>query len=96
MLDLGDLDKIRVDVIRLTNKKRRKQGLDRLKGDNLLHKAAQGYADDMEIVGQYLGHVSADARDLGDRIDDVRYRWRAYQENVASGQPTAPTSLATT
>ena len=89
MLDLGDLDEIRDDVIRRTNKKRRKHGLDPFKADDLLHKAAQGHADDMDTVGRYLGHASADGRDPGDRIDDVGYQWRAYKENVASGQPTA-------
>ena len=87
--ELGDLDDIRDDVIRITNQKRRKRGLDPLTGDDLLHKAAQGHADEMDAMGRYLGHDSADGRDPGDRIDEVNYDWRTYRENVASGQKTA-------
>ena len=87
--ELGNLDDIRDDVIRLTNQKRLKRGLDPLTGDNLLHEAAQGHADEMDDLGRYLGHDSADGRDPGDRIDEVNYDWRAYRENVASGQRTA-------
>ena len=89
LLDLGSLDDIRDEVIRFTNKRRRKHGLDRLAGDTLLHQAAQGHADEMDAVGRYLGHDSADGRDPGDRIDETGYSWRAYRENVATGQPTA-------
>ena len=87
--ELGDLDDIRDDVIRITNQKRRKRGLDPLTGDDLLHKAAQGHADEMDAMGRYLGHDSTDGRDPGDRIDEVNYDWRVYRENVASGQRTA-------
>ena len=87
--ELGDLDDIRDDVIRITNQKRRKRGLDPLTGDDLLDKAAQGHADEMDAMGRYLGHDSADGRDPGDRIDEVNYDWRTYRENVASGQKTA-------
>ena len=87
--ELGDLDDIRDDVIRITNQKRRKRGLDPLTGDDLLHKAAQGHADEMDAMGRYLGHDSADGRDPGDRIDEVNYDWRTYRENVASGPKTA-------
>ena len=86
---LGDLDDIRDDVIRQTNKKRRKKGLDPLIGDSLLHEAAQGHADEMDAVGRYLGHDSADGRDAGDRINEVDYDWRTYRENAASGQMSA-------
>ena len=87
--NLGDLDDIRDDVIRITNKKRRKRGLDPLTGDSLLHEAAQGHADEMDSFGRYLGHDSADGRDPGDRMDEVDYEWRTYRENVASGQRSA-------
>ena len=89
LVDLGNLDDIRDEVVRLTNKRRRKHGLDRLTGDNLLHQAAQGHADEMDQVSRYLGHDSVDGRDPGDRIDETGYLWRSYRENVASGQLTA-------
>ena len=89
LVDLGKLDDIRDEVIRYTNRRRRKHGLARLNGDSLLHQAAQGHADEMDAVGRYLGHDSVDGRDPGDRIDETDYLWRAYRENVASGQHTA-------
>ena len=85
---LGTLNNIRRKVIRLTNQKRRNRGLDPLSGDNLLHQAAQGHADDMDAVGRYLKHDSSDGRSAADRIDEVNYDWRAIRENVAMGQRT--------
>ena len=61
---LGDLDDIRDDVIRFTNKQRRKHNLDPLSGDALLHQAAQGHVDDMDATGRYLGHDSSDGRSV--------------------------------
>ncbi len=87
--DLGDLDAIRDDVIRFTNKRRRQHGLSRLKADPQLNLAAQGHADDMDRVGRYLGHQSSDGRDFQDRIDEAGYDWRSIRENVASGQRSA-------
>tara|TARA_B100002051_G_scaffold273158_1_gene311392 strand:- start:3944 stop:4657 length:714 start_codon:yes stop_codon:yes gene_type:complete len=85
----GDLEEIRDDVIKFTNKQRRKRGLDALEADKLLHQAAQGHVDDMEDVSQYLGHQSSDGRSLSDRIDEVGYQWRSIRENAASGQLSA-------
>ena len=87
--NLGNLDDIQNDVIRLTNKYRRKQGLRRLKADSKLSNAAQGHADDMDNVGRYLGHKSSDGRDFEARIDEAGYDWRSIRENVASGQQSA-------
>ena len=87
--NLGNLDDIQDDVIRITNKYRRKEGLRRLKADSQLSKAAQGHADDMDDVGRYLGHESSDGRDLEARIDEAGYDWRSIRENVASGQQSA-------
>ena len=89
MRSLGDLADIQDSVIRLTNKQRRKKGLDPLRGNRRLHKAAQGHADEMDIVGRYLGHDSKNGDGPCDRIDKVKYQWRSCRENVASGQPTA-------
>ena len=89
MRSLGDLGDIRDAVIRQTNKQRRKKGLDPLTGDQLLHEAAQGHADEMDDVGQYLGHDSENGDGPCERLDRAGYRWRSCRENVASGQPTA-------
>ena len=87
--NLGDVDDVRADVIRFTNKQRRQRGLPKLRPDSRLNDAAQGHADDMDAAGRYLGHGSRDGRSPGDRIDEVDYDWRAYRENVASGQSSA-------
>ena len=87
--NLGNLDNIQENVIRLTNKYRRKEGLRKLKADTQLSKAAQGHADDMDDVGRYLGHTSSDGKDFQARIDEAGYDWRSIRENVASGQQSA-------
>ena len=87
--NLGNLDDIRDDVIRFTNKKRRKFGLDPLSGESLLHDAAQAHVDDMDAVGRYLGHVSSDGGGMRDRIDATGYSWSSIRENAASGQSSA-------
>jgi len=71
--ELGDLDDIRNDVIRMTNKNCLKRRLDLLPGGNLLHGAVQVHPDVMDEVGRNLGHDSADGHDPGDRIDEVNY-----------------------
>ncbi len=87
--DLGTLDDIRDNVIRFTNRQRRKEGLQKLKSDLQLSKAAQGHADDMDDVSRYLGHQSSDGRGFRERIDEAGYDWRSIRENVASGQKSA-------
>lgn len=87
--NLGNLDDIQDDVIRRTNKYRRKEGLRVLRADAQLSKAAQGHADDMDDVGRYLGHQSSDGRDFEARINEAGYDWRSIRENVASGQQSA-------
>ena len=87
--NLGNLDNIQDNIIRLTNRYRRKEGLRKLKADAQLSKAAQGHADDMDDVGRYLGHTSSDGRDFEARINEAGYGWRSIRENVASGQQSA-------
>ena len=89
MIDHGDLDIITSDVIRYTNRMRRRNGLDTLKKSQLLTKAAQAHVDDMDAVGRYLGHESSDGRELRDRINQVGYEWSYIAENAASGQGSA-------
>ena len=53
-------------------------------------RAAQLQADQMAQAG-HMEHVLPDARypRAADRLAAVDYRWRAYGENVAFGQPSA-------
>ena len=89
LIDHGDLDVIAKQVIRFTNRMRRRNGLDPLKKNPRLTKAAQGHVNDMDTVGRYLGHDSSDGRSLTDRINEVGYKWRYIAENAASGQGSA-------
>ena len=89
LIDHGDINKIASQVIRATNRNRRRNGLEPLRKNSRLSQAAQAHVDDMDNVGRYLGHLGSDGSDLSDRIDKVGYQWRYIAENAASGQGTA-------
>jgi uncharacterized protein YkwD len=89
LVDQGDLRGIRRQVLRQTNRVRRRRGLDPLTLNRRLNIAAQNHVDDMESVGRYLGHDSSDGRTMRDRIDASGYRWRSIRENAASQQISA-------
>ena len=89
LIDHGDLDDITSNVIRITNRMRRRNGVKPLKRSQLLTKAAQAHVDDMDTVGRYLGHDSSDGREMRDRINQVGYKWTYIAENAASGQGSA-------
>ena len=80
------MDTITRKVIRLTNRERRREGLDKLSFNSRLQQAAQDHVEDMDRSGRYLGHDSSDGRELRDRIDAVDYDWSYIAENAASGQ----------
>ena len=84
--DHGSLDKITRKVVRLTNRERKRKGIDKLSFNSKLQKAAQSHADDMDRTGRYLAHDSSDGRVLRDRIDAVDYDWSYISENAAVGQ----------
>jgi len=84
--DHGSLDKITRKVVRLTNRERKRKGIDKLSFNSKLQKAAQSHADDMDRTGRYLAHDSSDGRVLRDRIDAVGYDWSYISENAAVGQ----------
>ena len=84
--DHGSLDKITRKVVRLTNRERKRKGIDKLSFNSKLQKAAQSHADDMDLTGRYLAHDSSDGRVLRDRIDAVGYDWSYISENAAVGQ----------
>ena len=90
--DHGNLDKITRKVMRLTNRERRRKGIDKLSFNSKLQKAAQSHADDMDRTGRYLAHDSSDGRVLRNRIDAVDYDWSYISENAAAGQ-TSPKAV---
>lgn len=58
-----------------------------LKWNNLLAVAALVHSKDMN-ANNYFSHTSPDGRNAGDRITAAGYKWIAYGENIAAGQPT--------
>ena len=88
------------EVLRLTNEARAQArtcggpllpAAPPLTSDPRLDAAASAHAEDM-VVHDYFSHDSLDGRSAGDRITAAGYRWRAYAENIAAGQPS-PTAV---
>ena len=59
---------IKSDVFELTNQKRNKKGLDALKRNKFLDKAAQGHAEAMDVSGKYLAHIGSNGSTAEERI----------------------------
>jgi uncharacterized protein YkwD len=78
------------DVVSLTNAERARQGRKQLRSSPQLMHAAQIHAEQMARAGR-LAHDLPKARypETKDRLAAVKYRWTAYGENVAQGQPNA-------
>jgi uncharacterized protein YkwD len=78
------------DVVSLTNAERARQGRKRLRSSPQLMQAAQIHAEQMARAGR-LAHDLPKARypETKDRLAAVKYRWTAFGENVAQGQPNA-------
>ena len=55
--------------------------------NDMLAKAAFDHSDDMK-VNNYFSHTSGGNKTAGDRMRLAGYDWRAYGENIASGQTT--------
>ena len=83
------------EIASLTNAERRQAGLAPFTISPLLMRAAQFHADQMASARQ-MAHVLPDARypEPQDRLAAVGYRWQAYAENVASGQGSPASALA--
>jgi uncharacterized protein YkwD len=58
-----------------------------------LTKASDAYALDMANKN-YFSHTGADGSDPGMRITAAGYRWSAWAENIAAGQPTPEAVIA--
>jgi uncharacterized protein YkwD len=80
--------------VNVTNAERARQGRKRLRTSQRLMQAAQIHAEQMARAGQ-LAHDLPRARypETKDRLAAVKYRWTAYGENVAQGQPNAAEAL---
>jgi len=78
------------DVIELTNVERTHHRRPALRANARLMKAAQLQAEQMARAA-HMAHVLPDARypRAQDRLAAADYRWHAFGENVAFGQPSA-------
>lgn len=84
-----------IPVADLTNAERRRAGLTAVALSPKLNLAAQLQAD--QLASQHvLEHEVRGGRypTPGDRLTAAGYSWRAYGENIASGQPTAAAVVA--
>ncbi len=53
--------------------------------NDLLYQTAASHAQDM-LDKNYFGHISRDGRDVGDRFDELGYKWQFAGENLGEGQ----------
>ncbi|MFV2179654.1 sigma-70 family RNA polymerase sigma factor [Actinomadura sp. LOL_016] len=74
-------------VVRLVNAERARAGCGPLRASPALHEAARKHSSDM-AARRVLDHRGAGGADPGDRITAAGFRWSAYGENIAQGQPT--------
>ncbi|MFJ3176751.1 sigma-70 family RNA polymerase sigma factor [Streptomyces roseus] len=80
-------------VIALVNKERAAAGCGPLKEDVQLRDSAQGHSDDM-AQRDYFSHSDPDGGDPGARTTAAKYHWSAYGENIARGQQTPASVMA--
>jgi uncharacterized protein YkwD len=73
-------------MLELTNAERVKAGVAPLKASAALMKAAQDYAQVMRDRN-WFSHTGPDGSTPADRITAAGYRFSAYAENIARGQP---------
>ena len=75
----------RIDMLRRINAIRQREGLDSLRMDERLNRAAQLHSDDM-VKRDFFDHENPDGARMTDRADAFGYRWRRLLENLAAGQ----------
>lgn len=80
------LTKEEQEVLDLTNKERKDAGLEPLKANPKLFKAARDHSANMVKQGE-LNHI-LEGKGPGERLADVGYKHRGWAENVAMGQRT--------
>jgi uncharacterized protein YkwD len=82
-------------VLDLTNAERSRAGVSPLRSNTRLVQAAQLHADQMVAAGR-LDHVLSGSQyaQPADRLAAAGYRWQAYAENIAMGQSSASSVVA--
>ena len=75
-------------VLELTNEERTKVGLEPLKLNAKLTKAADNHSDSM-AEDDFFSHTGTDGSSVGDRVANNGYEYSTVGENIAAGQTTA-------
>ena len=86
--------KLRSALLCLVNKQRAANGLQRLKLDRKLQRAAGRHARDM-VENDYFAHQRAGGPDLTERLDRVGWTGAAWGENIAYGCGSSSSPKAT-
>jgi uncharacterized protein YkwD len=82
------------EVVTRTNAQRRALGLDELRRSSLLMQAAQLHAEQMASARRMAHDLPGMTYPtLRDRLDAVKYPWRAIGENVAEGYSDPATAV---
>ena len=79
-----DLDALAAEVLRLVNIERGKAGAGPLALNDKLNRSAQYHADFM-AENDCFEHLCPNEGNLGKRVRDSGYEWRAVAENIAAG-----------
>jgi len=65
--------------------RKRMKPVRKLVWNNLLRESAMSHAVEMHRYN-YFGHHSINGEDIGERLDDIGYKWQYVGENLAEGQ----------
>ncbi len=74
-------------VIALVNQQRAANGLPALAYNAQVGAAARAHSQDM-ASHDFMSHTGSNGSNVGTRLTAAGYRWTAWAENVAAGQPT--------
>jgi uncharacterized protein YkwD len=91
---IRDLDRVRAEMLARVNEARRKAGVEPLRSDSRLDRAAQRHAEDMLARG-YFAHESPEDKTVRQRSKEAGYDWRTIGENIAEGQFTVDEVMTT-
>jgi uncharacterized protein YkwD len=86
--------KLRSALLCLVNRKREANGLDALRRDRKLQRAAGRHARDM-VVNDYFAHQRAGGPDLTERLDRAGWNGEAWGETIAYGCGSSGSPKAT-
>ena len=80
---LNSINKIREEGCRCGHKQMKP--VPRLKWNKLLEYSAHNYAREMHTY-DFFSHRSVEGKDIGERLDELSYKWQYAGENLAVGQ----------